>query len=102
MVIQQFTPSAAKLGTRRFVHGKFAAWQQTHFGHGVQTALRVWIESSDGINFVVKQVDSEGYLRAHGKQINQAAAHRIFTGADHLADVAVACQGQLGFEFGFV
>ena len=102
IAIQQFTPPTAKLGTRRFVHGKFSARQQTNFGHGVQTALRVGIESPDRVNLVVKQVDAVGHLRAHGKQINQAAAHRIFTGTDHLAHMAVACQGQLGFELGFV
>jgi len=41
-------------------------------------------------------------LRAHWKQVDQATSHRILAGADHLADVAVASQGQLGFELGFV
>ena len=102
VAIEQFTPAASELGARRFVHGKLTARQQAHLGHRIQAALGVGVEGANGINFVVKQIDPIGHQRAHGKQIDQATAHRIFAGADHLAHVAVSRQGKLGFELGFV
>jgi hypothetical protein len=102
VTLKQFAPAAAELGPGRFVHGELAAWQQSHFGHRVQAALAVRVKGADAVDLVVKQVHPVGHGRAHGKQVDQPAAHRVFTRAHHLRDMAVARQRELGLELGFV
>ena len=64
--------------------------------------MRVGVEGADGVDLVVEQVHAIGLERAHGEQIDQAAAHRVFAMADHLGHMLVAGQRELGLEFGFV
>ena len=102
VAIEQFAPAAAEFGARVLVHRELAARQQPHFRHRVQAALAVGVKGAYGIDLVVKQVHPVRHQRAHGEQVNQAAAHRVFAGAHHLRDMAVAGQCELGFELGFV
>ena len=102
VAFEQFTPAAAKTGACVVVHGELAPWQQAHFGHRVQAALAVGVEGADAVDLVVKQVHPVRHQRAHGKQVNQAATHRVFAGADHLRHMAVAGQRQLCLELGLV
>jgi len=102
VTLQQFAPAAAELGARRVVHGELAPGQQAHLGHGVQAALAVGVEGSDGVDLVIEQVHPEGHGRAHGEEVDQAAAHGVLARADHLRDVAVAGQGELALELGLV
>ena len=41
-------------------------------------------------------------MRAHGKQVDQATAHRVLARADDLADMLVASQCQLGLQLGLI
>ena len=102
VAVEQFAPAAAELGAGRFVHGEFAPGQQAHFGHRVQAALAVGVEGADGVDLVVEQVHAVGHQRAHGEQIDEAAAYRVFAGADDLAHMVVARHGELGLELGLV
>ena len=102
VAFEQLAPAAAKLGARSLVHRKLAPGQQAHLGHRVQAALAVGVEGADAVDLIVKQIHPKGHQRAHGKQINQAAAHRVFAGADHLRHVAVARQRELRLEFALV
>ncbi len=102
VALQQFAPAAAELGPGRIVHGELAAGQQAHLGHGVEAALRVRIEGADGVDLVVEQVHPVGHGRAHGEEVDQAAAHRVFARSHHLRDVAVAGQRELGAELRLV
>ena len=102
VTFEQFAPAAPETGTRRIVHRKLAPGQQPHFGDRVKAALTVGVKGSDGIDFVVEQVHPVRHERTHGKQVDQATAHRVFTRADHLTDVGVTGQGQLGLELGFI
>ena len=102
VALQQLAPAAAEFGPRRVVHREFAAGQQAHFGHRVEAALAVGVEGADAVDLVVEQVDPVGHQRAHGEQVDQAAAHRVFAGADHLGHMLVAGQGELALELGFV
>ena len=102
VAFQQLTPAVPKTCPRLLVHRKLAPRQQAHFGHRVQAALAVGIEGSDAVNLVVKQIDPVRHRAAHRKQVNQAAAHCVFAGADHLRHMAVAGQRELRLEFGLI
>ncbi len=102
IALQQLAPAVAELGARVLVHGELAAGQQAHLGHGVEAALGVGVEGADGVDLVVEQIHAVGLQRAHGKQVDQAAAHRVLAVADHLGDMLVAGQRQLSLEFGLV
>ena len=102
VALQQLAPTASESRTGRLVHRELSPGQQPHFGHGVEAALAVGVKGADAVDFVVEQVHPIRHQRTHGEEVDQAAAHRVFTGADHLADMRVARQGQLGLELGFV
>ncbi len=91
-----------KLARAVVVHRELAAGQQAHLGHRVQAALAVGVEGADAVDFVVEQVYAEWHARAHGEQVDQPAAHRVFAGAYHLRYMAVPGQRELRFELGFV
>ena len=102
IALEQLAPAAAEAPARVFVHRELAPRQQTHFWHGVEAALGVGVEGADGVDLVVEQVDAEGHRRAHGEQVDQPAAHRVFAGAHHLRHMAVAGQRELGLELRFL
>ena len=102
VTLQQFAPATTELGPRRFVHRELAPGQQAHLGHGVEAALAVGVKGADAVDLIVKQIHPERHVRAHRKQVDQTAAHRVFAGTDHLGDMAVAGQRKLRFELGFV
>ena len=102
VALQHLAPAAAEFGARIVVHGELAAGQKAHLGHGVQAALAVGVEGADAVDFVVEQVYAEWHERAHGEQVDQPAAHRVFAGAYHLRYMAVPGQRELGLELGFV
>jgi hypothetical protein len=102
VAFEQFAPAAAKACAGVVVHREFAPRQQPHLGHGVEAALGVGVEGADRVDLVVEQVDAERHQRAHGEQVDQAAAHRVFARAHDLRHVAVAGQRELGLELGFL
>ena len=102
VALEQLAPAFAELGPGRIVHRELAPWQQPHFGHRVQAALAVRVKGANAVDFVVPQIHAVGHQAAHGEQVNQAAAHRVFAGADDLAHVVVPGQRELCLEFGLV
>ena len=92
------TKLLAEGGDAAFIGGEFPRRQQAHVFHRVERALGVHVEGAQIVDFVVEQINAVGQRRAGGKQINQAAAHREFTGAVHLGDVGVAGQRQVGAQ----
>ena len=102
VALQQLAPAAAKAGPRSVVHREFTPRQQPNLGHWVQAALAVRVKGADAVDLVVKQVHPERHQAAHGKQVDQAAAYRVFAGADHLRHMAVPGKRQLGFQLGLV
>jgi hypothetical protein len=82
--------------------GKLAARQQPHLGHRIEAALRVGIEGADRVDLVAEEVDAIRHRRAHRKEVDQAAAHRVFARRDDLADVGVAGERQLRLQRRFV
>ncbi len=102
VALEQLAPALAKARAGVVVHRELAARQQAHLGHRVQAALAVRIEGADGVDLVVEQVHPQRHAGAHREQIDQAAAHRVFAGADDLGDMAVSRQCQLGLEPGFL
>ena len=102
VAFQQLTPAVAKLGARGLVHGELASGQQAHVGHRVEAALAVGVKGTNTVDLVVKQIHPKRHQRAHGEQVNQTSAHRIFPWADHLGHVAVARQRELRLELGLI
>ncbi len=102
VAVELFAPARAEGGARGLVERELAAGQQPHLRHRVQAALRVGVEGADGVDLVVEQVDPVGHGRAHGEQVDEPAAHRVFAGRHHLADMLVAGQRQLRLQPGFV
>ena len=69
---------------RSLVHRELATGQQLHRRNRIETALRIDIERPDRLDLVVEQIDPVGHDRAHGKQVNQAAAHAELARCGHL------------------
>ncbi len=102
VAFEHFAPAAAECGTRRLVHRKFAPGQHAYFLDGIERTLRIRIEGTDRFNRLTEQIDPIGQCRSHREQINQAAAHRIFTGRHDLRYMGIAGQRQLRFQPRFV
>ena len=73
-----------------FVHRKFVARQKTDFVHFFHRALRLDVEPADRFDFVVKEVESEGTVRPHGKDVDDLAAHGKFPCRQDFLHVGVA------------
>ncbi len=102
VALEHLAPAAAERGTRGLVERKLAAGQQAHFLDRVQAALRVRVERANGFDLVAEQVDPVGQRGAHREQVDQAAAHAVFAGPHHRADVLVAGQRELRLQRGLV
>ena len=102
VAVEQFTPTASEQSPRHLVHGELSTGQQTHLGHRVEAALGIGVKGANRVDLVVEQVHAVGHQRAHGKEVNQAAAHRVLTRTDHLRHMAVARHGQLLFQLGVI
>ena len=95
VALHQLAPLVAEAGACCIVHREFASRQQAHFLYRVQAALAVRVKGTDAVDLVIKQIHPVRLLRAHRVQVDQAAAHRIFAGAHHLAHMGIAGHGQL-------
>ncbi len=102
VALEHLAPAGAKALLRRIVERKFAARQQSHLLDRVKAALGVGVEGLDGVDGVAEQVHAVGHRRAHGMQVDETAAHRVFARGHHLADVVVPGQNELGAQRGFV
>ena len=102
VTVHEFTPAVAKACAGIVVHRELAPREQPHFRHGVEAALRIGVKGADGVDFVIKQIHAKWLRAAHGKEVDERAAHGKLPGANHLGDVAIACQRQLPFELGLV
>ena len=102
VALEALAPAAAKRSAGRFVERKLAPRQDAHRVDREKAALRVRVEGADGFDFVVEQIKAIGQGRAHRKQIDQAAAHAVFTGPHHLADMLIAGGGELAAQCGFI
>ena len=102
VAVEQFAPTASEQSPRSLVHRELSTGQQTHLGHRVETTLGIGVEGANRIDLDVEQVHAVGNQRSHGKEVNQAATHCVFTGADHLRHMAVARHGQLLFQLGVI
>jgi len=58
--------------------------------------LAVGVEGADAVDLIVKQIHAVGHQRAHGEEVDQATAHRVFARAHHLGHMLVARQRELG------
>ncbi len=95
IALEGFAKARAKARPAGFVQRKLARGQQAHFLHLVNGSLRIDVESADGFDFLVEQIDAVRQGAAHREQIDESAAHAILARGDHLSDVAVAGQRQL-------
>ena len=102
VAVEQFAPTASEQSPRSLVHRELSTGQQTHLGHGVEAALGIGVEGANRIDLVIKQINPVGHQRSHGKEVNQAATHRVLTRTDHLRHMAVARHGQLLFQLGVI
>jgi len=87
----------AESGLPFLVHRELARGQQADFRHGIQRALRVHVEAGNGLDLVVEQVDAVRQHAAHREQVDDAAAHAVFAGGEHLLHMVVACKSELFF-----
>ncbi len=90
--------AAAELVAPGLVHRKLARGQEPDFRHLVERALGVRVEGADRLDLLVHQIEPVGESAAHGKEIDQAAAYAVLARRDHLRDVAVAGEGELGSQ----
>src|SRR5690606_3797533 len=61
----------------------------------VEATLRVDIEATYGIDFVVEEVDAVGQYRAHGKEVDQASTDTEFARSRDLCHMGVVGQREL-------
>ena len=66
------------------IGGELVRGQQADFGHGRERALRVGVEGFDAVDFIVKQINAVGQIRAHGEQVHNPAAHGKFARRHHV------------------
>ena len=98
IALEDLAEALAEAGAAFFVEREFARWQQADFRYRMKRALGVDVEGLDAFDFVVEQIQTEGQGSTHRKEVDQAAANRIFAWRDHLRDVGVTGQCQLGAE----
>ena len=99
-LLRQIAGEAQAVAAAELAHGigiqrRLARRQQLDAVQLVQGALRVRIEAPDAVDIAVQHVDSIGRVRAHGKHIDQRAAHREFAVRDDLRDGGISGQRQL-------
>ena len=99
IAFEAFAEVLSEAGHAVLVQGHFPGRQQADFRHLVQGALGVRVEGADGLDFVVEQIDAIGQGRAHGEQVDEAAAHGEFAGRKHLVHRVVAGPGQAAAQF---
>ena len=98
IALEFFAEAASETSAAFFIKGKFARRQQAYFADGVDTSLRIYVKGANRFDFVIQQIDAVRQRAAHGKQIDQAAAHAVFAWRKHLGDVAVTRQSHLSAE----
>ena len=57
--------------------------------------MAVDVEHTDGFDLVIEQLNAKRQRCAHGEQINEAAAHTVFTRRDHLGHVGITRERKL-------
>ena len=102
IAVKALAPAAPEGRACRFVQRELAAGQQLDGLDRVQAALGVGIEGAQAVQFVIEEVQPVGQRRAHREQVDEAAAHRVFAGAQHLFDMLVTGQRELGLKGSFV
>ncbi len=90
IALEALAEALAKARLPVIVEREFACRQQADFRHRIQRALGVHIEGGDGLDLVVEQVDAVRQHAAHRKQVDDAAAHAVFAGRQHLLHMAVS------------
>ena len=76
------------------------AGQKTDFVHLFHRTLRFDVEPADRFDFVVEEVESEGTVRPHGKDVDDLAAHGEFARRQHFLHVGVARLHEVRLERG--
>ena len=102
IAVKALAPAAPEGRACRFVQRELAAGQQIDGLDRIQAALGVGVEGTQAVQFIVEEVQPVGQRGAHREQVDEAAAHRVFAGAQHLLDVLVAGQRELGLQGSFV
>ena len=102
IAVKALAPAAPEGRACRFVQRELAAGQQLDGLDRIQAALGVGVEGAQAVQFVVEEVQPIGQRGAHREQVDEAAAYRVFTGTQHLLDVLVTCQRELGLQGSFV
>ncbi len=95
IALEAVAVAAAEPVAPGLVHGKLARRQEPDLRDLVERALAVRIERADRLDFLIEQVEPVGQRAAHGKEVDQSAAHAVLARRDHLRDVAVAGEGEL-------
>src|SRR5690606_41032895 len=72
VAFESLAEATAESGATGFVHGKFARRQHADFGNREERALRVCVEVTDRLDFVVEEIDAEGQGRAGRVEIDKA------------------------------
>ena len=66
------------------------ARQYADFINGIRGALCLGVKAADVVDFVVKEIKSEGFRGTHGKNVHNPATNAEFPRGHHLLDVTVA------------
>jgi hypothetical protein len=98
VALEAFAEALAEHRAPGLTGGELARRQQADFWYRIQGALAIDVEAADGLDLVVEEFDAVGQLRAHREQVDQAAAHAVFAGGNHLGHVLVAGEGQLAAQ----
>jgi hypothetical protein len=96
--LERLAKFAAEPRLAFLVQRELARRQQPHLAHLVNRALAVHVEAADALHHFVVELDTVGDRAAHGKEIDQSAAHAVFAGRHHLGHVGVAGGDELGAQ----
>src|SRR6266853_1118467 len=89
--------SAARRSTASSGRGR-ARREQADLRDLVERALGVRVERADRFDLRIEEVEPVGERAAHGEKIDESAAHAVLARRDHLRDVAVAGERELGAQ----
>jgi hypothetical protein len=99
VALEGLAEAGAELVAARLAQWEFARRQQADFRHRKDGALGVDVEGAQGFDFVVEQFDTVRQFRPHREDVDQATAHAVFAGRDHLRDGLIAGEGELAAQF---
>ena len=88
--LKQVVPLLPKPSNGCVVEGKFFCRQQVQTLYAFDSPLRIGIKGSQGIDFIIKQIDAYRQGGTHGIDVHQGTTHGILTALGNGFDALIS------------